>query len=618
MPMDRIPSAVAIQFAETPAEVGDDPNAGRSYYPTDEDDEARKKMCADWEKYPQGPRLIKAAEQVERANKGAADSADNFASIAVKHLVPCTIPSFNPRHHQETPLPSDCSVVMSKWINENRSRLRSLHYSDVDPLLDDIAAAIARQMLERQSDSTADNQSLDHRIDRLILSVRNFICFVSRVLKLHWYLGHNGWSDAIKTLDGQFPRTPRPCIAWIETHRDDAAWWKPFHDVVGAGVTEAIAEDRRLHLIALTRAWLFPAVYLAAVQAMRAGSYVIADYYFPYESLSPSTSFRNCLGAFVDPWLHASTDDVRIPVCLTDDDLDGDEEDGLKSIIDMNTASTHNVGSVLDKLLRTCRDRMIESQNWATGFDEAFPQVGSNGSNLRVCDLAQRKRLGFSLREIESEVEGEAAWYRHVLHAVFEDAFGPEALARKLKKRVRSKLFRAIGSGAAAYSFKEKSDYCQNLLREVVIRILQRRHGESWLNQGVDDRTRQKVKHVLGAEDPPDSWLEKRFSGAERIPDFFENTDIIDYLNVLNCDSNWPVTEGLLSKVGCERPEQKTLMCKLRFNDWNKARNASAHPEKHGYDSFSDASETLDEVQRILNVWLILTEAYDNNGSARQ
>jgi len=625
MPVDRSSRDVAVQIAETPAEPGDDPRAGGSCYPTDLDNEARDKVkYEEWDRIPLSPDLTKKAESFAQSARRTADSAMEVASIAVKDFVPRTIPSFNPRSPQETPLPSDRSEVMSKWINENQLRLCFLRRSNLDCLLDDIAAEFISQRFKTQPDLKVDNESLDHRIDQWILSIRNFICFVSRVLKLHWYLGHNGWSGVIEELDGQFPQSPSPCFAWIEMHRDDAPWWKLILDgAAGAELKEDIDNGRESHLMALTRAWLFPAVYREATEAVRSGEYVVTENI--YQDLFESglmISFCKCLSEFVDPWLYAGTEDVQIPVCLSEDELNDDDENDVPAVLDNAQERGNSVRSVLDKLLRTCRDRMIESPDWATGFDEAFPDAGSKDeafpdvdSKPHICDLVQRKRLGFSLREIEVEVEGETAWLRHIYHTVFEDAYGPQAIARELKKRIRSRVFRVLGSAAAAFSFKEKSDYCQMLLREVVIRILKGLHGDSWLKKGVDDRTRNKVKGVRGAKDEPDSWLEQKYKGIQKIEDFFENTDIIDYINVLNHDPNFLKTKWLLSKVGCEWPTKKkteSLKLQLCFNDWNTARNASAHPERQGYDSFSDALEKLDKVQRILTIWAMLTETYDD------
>jgi len=71
------------------------------------------------------------------------------------------------------------------------------------------------------------------------------------------------------------------------------------------------------------------------------------------------------------------------------------------------------------------------------------------------------------------------------------------------------------------------------------------------------------------------------------------------------------VQECLL-RVGVEKPSKAKLEKFFSLSEWNKNRNAAAHPEKRHKLSL-DAIDSLDKVRRSLDIWLLLTDFFQES-----
>ncbi len=599
---------VWIPFAELTGIQPDGPPSGRiSFFPSDE------KQVQDYEKFAAlevSRSFIEAAKDyaqvIERQRKNT-DTLTEALALNVARFVE----DLDPAYHENYELPTcDFSfATMSDWINANQEKLRQLRYEQIDGLLTDVASELLRKFLATLSSSAQhwQNKPLDLRIDLFLMASSDFFIFLSRILKLHWYLGHGGWEHAIKDLDGGFFRTSPPSLAWVLNHRDDAPWWARYRDfLVGQGEhwLKAFDDDndefRKHDLIALSRAWLWPEVYRLTKERVGAGDFVVLKPTHPDEATSVPWTFRKYLAKFSDWWTYRLTDNVIQPIFVSKKDLDNtDPEDTVNDLLD-----TWGTSLVSPNALSFYRKEVVEADNWQKKHDKAFPRVEAK---LSINELLQNDRLGFALKEIETETEGETAWVRLVHNAVFEDAYGPRSLALIVEQKLRHRLFSVFGRNAIPFAFKDKSDHCQLMLREVVRRLLIVRHGDRWLKQGIPSaepgtkarKVFERVKSKLENKDP--RKCKELLDGSIPIDDFLRWTDISDYIDIIEDERNGIVVRREPRLTHYYQPLSKSLS---GFRKWNDKRIAAAHPEKADELTTDDVA-FLDDVKRILSVSIL-------------
>jgi len=362
-------------------------------------------------------------------------------------------------------------------------------------------------------------------------------------------------------------------------------------------------EIREHDLIALSRAWLWPQVYRRTKASIDEGDFVVLKWNHPHEVNSVPRSFRKYLAKFSDWWTYKLADDVMQPILVSKEDIDTtDPEDTADDLLD-----TWGTSLVSPVALSSYRKEVIEVDDWQKKHDKAFPSVVAK---LSINELLRNDRLGFALKEIETETEGASAWVRLVHNAVFEDAYGPRSLAMKVERELRDRLFSVFGKSAVAFAFKDKSDHCQILLREFVRRTLIARHGDSWLEQGIPSATpddearkvrkvRQRIENKMASKDQP--RLKELRNGSIRIDDFFRWADISDYIDILMDERNGIVV-GMEPRLTHYCQPLKDSLSK--FRKWSDKRNAAAHPEKADELTVDDVV-FLDEVRQILNISIL-------------
>ena len=589
--------AFPVPFSELTGKQDTDSSAPDriSYFPSD------SKEAPNFDGPELSREFIQSAESYAKSAKELHESATRVARGLATQVLPNVVHDLSLVLHEDVELPKDRSYqLLSDWIETNRRKLLTLRYEHVRDLLADVTGELARRFSE--TESRADDhhaKDLDSRIEEFLMGASDFIIFLSRVLKLHWFLGHDDWSDVIEGLDGRFPRTPPSSLAWIWNHCSDAPWWRA---LVQPGFEDLIDANQRfqeLELVALARAFLWPGVYKVANRRLKEHDSVFLDNLFPeYPSLAEG--FQIFLAKFTDWWTYELTKGALTPVFVAGTELDtiGAEEDDLFSLLLHLRDSGNAATNALYERLSLYRDEVVDAQDWEMKYHDAFPQVGED---LSIDELLRRETLGFALKKLEIEVEGESAWVRLVHNAVFDDAYGPKAIFAGLKKELRVRLFDGLGQGAMVFSFKEKSDHCQLLLREFVLGFLRSIHGDRWRDNGIPEDLTMKVRKRIG-----ETGYVRLIAESDALGKFFEQTDIVDYFAVLKYEPNWPAIVGYLERVGVERPSKKRLDNYFSVSDWVRYRNATAHPEK-SFQLASDAFELLDKIKRTLQLWLLLT-----------
>lgn len=540
------------------------------------------------------------AEEFARLQMNVREDANRIARALATQFLPRAVHDLPLPLSEDSELPCDSSYqLMADWVSKNRERLLTLQFRQVDDLLRDAASRFALSLSSSEShDDRGNLRGLDDRIELLLMGMSDFIRFLSRILKLHWYLGHDDWEVVLDELDGKFPITPPPSLSWIWNHRPDAPWWQPLSKSRFPDLAEENDGFQRLDLIALARGFLWPGVYQAAKERSKGLDSAVLYYLFPSDYHSIAAGFQVYLAKFADWWTYQSTKIALTPIVITSKMFDRLKHDNdISNLFEL----LHDLGnsndaprSVLEKNMSLYKKEVLQPQDWELRYHEAFPKAGEG---LTIDELLKKERLGFTLKKLESEGEGDIAWTRFVHNAVFEDAYGPHALARKMKTYVRQKLFTMLGSAALTHSYKEKSDHCQMLLREFVRRFLRSRHGDDWSSIGIPGKITEKVS----------GRNKSASSDIEREPDkLFDELDIIDYVTILKAESNWTAVVPFLERVGIEMPSKRKLDDCLSLSSWTNNRNAAAHPEKT-HKLAGDALELLDGVQRTLRIWLLLT-----------
>lgn len=573
-----------IEDKDTPKDI--------SYFPSDE------KEVADFDGIEISPGLVHAAENFARHEEQRRKAADTLSELLATKILPASVHDLDPAHHEDYELPArDVSFEITRgWIRANREKLLRLRYEEVDELLSDAARELARNFQELRVDASQQNQPLDLRIDLFLMATSDFFILLSRILKLHWYLGHDDWGALVQKLDGGFPRTPPPSIAWTLNLRDDAPWWAAVREILAKqGTDRVLNEDldefREHDLIRLSRAWLWPAVYREAIEHMNNQDSVITlDWVWvsPNYQDSVGRCFRKYLGKYFDWWMYRLSDEVLRPVLIRAAALDSnieEESDCELSDCFASCAVDDELGfeAGMNEKVALYRDEVIDAQDWEARYEEAFPSVGAN---LSVQGLLKKDRLSFALKALETEVEGESAWVRLVHNAVFEDAYGPQALALRVRRQMQRSLFSYFGQGAIRHAFISKSDGCEAMLREFVARILLEAHAERWLEDGV-----------------PEDVAKKRYmtNAPENVGAFLGKAGIPELQDILLHPANLHLTKKYCRMVGVELAGHERS---IEFIDeWRKGRNKA----KHSGELCQDDIESLDPVRRNLSIWLLVT-----------
>lgn len=551
--------------------------------------------------------FIQATESYTRIENDLHQRSARLARALATQVLPKVVADLSFALHEDVELPKDRSYqLMNDWVDKNRQILLTLHYGHVDDLLSDVARKLSVKFRESMSSGEErEKQGLDDRIEHFLLGASNFIVFLSRIIKLHWFLGHDGWSDLIGKLDSGFPRTPPPSFAWIWNHRSDAPWWRALLQPGFKDLVNANKEFQELELMSLARSFLWPKVYQVAIRRSSQHDSIVVNWIHPPESFSLAEKFRYYLARFTDWWTFRLSEDVLTPVIVSGEDLDAldAEEDNLTSHLFHLENSGDAARTAIEKRLSIYRKETVQSPAWKSKYHEAFPSVGEN---LTISELLNKDRLGFALKELETEVEGDRAWVRLVHNSVFEDAYGPKALFVNLKKELRKLQFKHLGQSAIVHSFIEKSNHCQMLLREFVQRILSSEYGDAWLERGVPSKVREKVEKRQGGQRFKDTC-----GAREMIGEFFRETDILDYILVLEYENNWSKVAPLLRHVGIEPSSKGSIKC---FWEWKDKRNEAAHPEKSSQVTSEDL-ESLDHINHYVSFLLLLTTGHHSTRS---
>lgn len=462
---------------------------------------------------------------------------------------------------------------VSDWLHRNRKFLLHLRASDVNAALDDLGSCL----LAAWRTNGGEDQ---FEICKLVQANADVISFLSKLFRLHWYVGHQDWPDVLSTLDGSFPQTSPPSPAWVEVIKSDSR------------MAEAIAKP-----------WLWPWVYsrLKSIDDEYDACVTFEEHSLEGPSGIP---LRTALIALGEWWPGRICNQFLRLVIVPRSEIV--ENESRTSEQKESSELFHSLNVFDGRLEQAINSRLDDYEHGlierdVARHDRAFPSVGSD---LSIAQLRDFDRLGWAVRAFETEIEGENAWDRCIANAVFEDAFGPQAIARRIEGSATRRMYGVFGRDALMMQLKRDSDEQEKNLGEFVRRALPYWHGENWLMDGVPEKVRQEAEKTAQRKrvtcDSGGDWL-------------FRCLNLSDYDSVLRHEPNWERLVPYLKHVGFERPTKSSFKM---ISDWtHKIRNPVSHPEPN----LTLSAEAVSDLARIRNVlltWLILLEEEINKTRA--
>ena len=107
----------------------------------------------------------------------------------------------------ELRMPWDVASPLCDWIGSQQESLLRLKHADVDEMLKDLASCFSSAFTARLGTGHGELAEFTKANSQVLF-------FLSRLLRLHWYLGHDDWAGVLSSLDGGFPQTEPPSPAW--------------------------------------------------------------------------------------------------------------------------------------------------------------------------------------------------------------------------------------------------------------------------------------------------------------------------------------------------------------------------------------------------------------------
>jgi hypothetical protein len=507
------------------------------------------------------PERTAAKEQIREAcKKIAAAEAESQQGLAdalgplVVALEPgvCPTPDKRPLGHLALEL-----LGASQWLENQREFLLRIQPNELDGLLNGLAELFCAGLRRVGEKTGRTGLSLEGFIE----SAYGLFAFISRILKLHWYMGHGKWKDVLSHLDGGFPRTPRP----------SAGWYLPLMPDLPIG--QALSDYESLACV-LARSWLWPWCYHAATELNE--EYDRAVW---WETRQRNLKeFATLLGDLGDWWLAAALPPhayqpilVRrsaLAELLADPKADSDALVHLVERCDHLDADAPftDYWTRVDEY----RERIANPESYVPDHASAFP---AEREDLSIQDLFARDRLGFAVREFETEIEGDDAWRRCVYNAVFEDAYGPQALGMHILRKATRLHYAAARPHPPAAAFLEGSHVVELLLQQFIGEALERWHGDAW-RMAVPERVLNKAQERAKKDGIPE---------PRRPKELLHQADLIDCKAILldkgnDDERNWGQFTRYLEATGSERPSKKHALSDIA--KWSDKRNAAAHPAK--------------------------------------